>query len=480
MSPQPTKNVVHAPDGSVHEFPSDATPEEMDAALSSTSSGPDNSRAQLPIASQVGKVGPSGWNSIRNGSLDFLRYIIPPAGAIAASAATASTGVGMGAAPTAGMATFAGLDTLLKQFKSNPGDLSENLKDSALSAVVNEVGGRVLGRLLKGGKALLNSDVPDAKSILNFSPTSSQALKAEGAPILGAVTKGFEDLALTAKQKALDRTAGAGFTQAIQMSKNAGFDLSRNPTSGRFMNPLEPYGQLTSVNQAMSPVANEGFANLGQLDKIIADPRALESTLSTAQANGIDTPVKKTLQQYQFAKMFNQAATRDVNGNPATGNVVRINSTNLNDSWYDPEMQKSLKTLYNSNQRADIQQFFKNVEATQDKISINPIARKFWMMHGAVGLATTLFTGSVTAGAESALLSGGILIGAEGVGKLLTNPKTARLMVALAGQEPLGVSEQFAGRMISKVLSGTVVGLSQSDGTVKSAKLEDGKLVPLQ
>jgi len=73
----------------------------------------------------------------------------------------------------------------------------------------------------------------------------------------------------------------------------------------------------------------------------------------------------------------------------------------------------------------------------------------------------------------------GAYLGAQQVGKMLTKPETARLLVALAGKEPLGYSDQFAAKVLTKALNGAMLGLIKSDGSVEPVRMEDGKFVPV-
>ena len=90
-------------------------------------------------------------------------------------------------------------------------------------------------------------------------------------------------------------------------------------------------------------------------------------------------------------------------------------------------------------------------------------------MHGGIGLATGLFTGSVSGGAVASSLT---FVGAEGLGRLLTSPQTAQIMVSLAGGEPLWVTEQYAGRMIAQVLKGATVEFIGQDGARTPAQVK--------
>jgi len=85
-------------------------------------------------------------------------------------------------------------------------------------------------------------------------------------------------------------------------------------------------------------------------------------------------------------------------------------------------------------------------------------------------------TGSVEGGTVA---SAGTFIGAEVLGRLLTNPKVGRLLVAMAGGEPLGVSEAYAGRQIANALQGSTIALMGPDGTKTPVRVQGEKLVPV-
>src|ERR1017187_9069984 len=187
MSPSPAlgKNVVHDANGVIHEFPSDATPEEMQAAMdgSSLEAGGWSSKLKEngtnfkpPLQGQPQQGLSTTYP--RNPTIDMLRNILPPAaGAAAATVATPYTGgLGTFAAGTAG---YTGMDQLLKSMKSGTSSESipASLMDSLTSAVINEAGGRIIGGVWKGAKAFAAADQPE---ILKFLPTASQALKAQG------------------------------------------------------------------------------------------------------------------------------------------------------------------------------------------------------------------------------------------------------------------------------------------------------------
>jgi hypothetical protein len=407
--------------------------------------------------------------------------IIDIARPVVAGAAAAGTGAYTGpGAFAAAPAAYGTVDYLMQKLKSKESkgilasglDLNDGSVPANVANTVEQWGlGKIIGGLFKVPGAIRNSGQPE---IFNFKPTTSQALKATGHNFLGTGAKALEDLSLTAKEKALDRTAGAGFTEALKLSKQVGFQRLDNGRINFTLNPQRSLENVAKLGQVVDP---EGFQTFGAVDKVIANPKLLESTLTAAQSNGVGENLKRTLQSYQFQKIYNAAAERSLSGTKATNNVVRMNPDTIDKMWLDPKMQDSLGKLYTSKQRADISQFFKNVQATQDKIQSNPIAKKLFVLHGGVGIATGLLTGNVAA---APIASMSTFIAAEGVGRLLTNTKTARLMVRLAGGEALGMSDEFAGKLLSQVLTGSTVALMDAEGNKTPVKVENGKFVPLE
>lgn len=421
--------------------------------------------SKLPSMSAMSSVpipgstqGPGAGIS-RDTAVDFARPFV--AGGLGDLAGGFAAPSGPGALAAYG-GTYSLTDALMQYLKANkPSSFVAALGEGALNAGGQKLMNGAVNKLIGVGKGFLNADQPE---ILKFLPTSSQALKATSSPILGGITKSIEDLAVGAKSAALDRTAGKGFTQALQLAKNNDFTFTRNPQLA-----LDLIGK-----------SDPDLYSFSKVDEVIGDPKKLQATLTSAQTYGVGDNLKKSLQGYQFMKMFQNATTQSLDTtNPMA--ITRINPQSLANDWFEPKMQDSFKTLYSAQNRSDITQFFKNISMTQDKVNPASFSSRFWLWHAGVGITTGIFTGSVTGGVAASAGSVGILLGAQQVGKLLTNPKTARLMVALAGNEPLGYSEQMAGKILTRALQGTTLSLLNKDGTTVPVRLDsEGKLNPIQ
>ena len=107
----------------------------------------------------------------------------------------------------------------------------------------------------------------------------------------------------------------------------------------------------------------------------------------------------------------------------------------------------------------------------QDKVNTGGIPQKLIRYADGFGLAYSLIHGNLEGVAAAGGITGAYLT-AQQVGKLLMNPKTARIMVNLAGGEPLGVADSYAGRAIANVLHGATIGLVNADGSRTPTELK--------
>lgn len=410
-------------------------------------SAPATPKFSLPAG--VSMMGPSNQGRVPDSVIDMLRPLV--------SGAAGAGGAALGG-PVGAVAGYGGADAILQHLKQKadngmvasvvgmgPGGLASTLTNTAEQYGLGKIGDVLVSKGMGAVKAFKNVDQPE---IAKFLPTTSQALESGGYSKLASVSKAVEDMAVGAKNKALDRTAGAGFSQALATAKGADLNFSRNPNTMLDLIKMDLPGSPAKVD-------------FSAIDRVIKDPIKLENTLTQAQSLGTDENLRKSLGGYKFMDIFNKATTQKIGENTYSNNVVRIDPQVLSNEWLDPKMQDSLKLLYNSRQRADITQFFNNVANTQDKIGSGSY-KKLWLMEGGIGLGTSLLTGSPIHGAEGAA---GIYLGAQGAARLLMNPKVARIAVALAGGEPLGVSDQLAGRLIVRALQGSAVALINADGS---------------
>jgi hypothetical protein len=250
-------------------------------------------------------------------------------------------------------------------------------------------------------------------------------------------------------------------------------------TAGKSGQMFSPPSVLPGETKYLPGGLQAGEPNLNLTDSfdkvrsLLRDSTKLQSTLETAQSLGTGENLRKTLADFHFADVFNNAATRN-----AAGDVVRLDPTKINELWQNPEMQASMKKLYNAPTRAAMDQFFTNIVNTQDKLNIGSAYNRLRLVRQGVYIAGSVVMGTLSGrvGATS-----GIILSTQTLGALLRNPTTARVMVGLAGGGPLNMSEQFAGKLIVRALQGTTIAVVDDKGNKQPAQVgPDGQLLPLR
>lgn len=229
-------------------------------------------------------------------------------------------------------------------------------------------------------------------------------------------------------------------------------------------------------------IINRSQAPLPSVNKIIDDPKQLQRALNVGDItfpSGVisSTNMKADLQAYQFKRIWESAIER----NPKNANVIRVNADKLTEQLNDPKMGQSLGILYNKQQLADIGQFFSNVAHTQEKMSTASMSKKIWLAKTGVvvggGLLTNQYVGPVF-GTGAAV---GIYLGGAAMGRLLTNPKTARILVDIAAGKPAGMSTQAVSRIFAGALKGYQVGIVDSSGQTHDSEVDEtGQIRPVQ
>lgn len=481
-------NIVNLPDGTVHQFPANATPQQMQDALSA---------GLNKFSAPVKQSGPNTFDPALNKTIDFIRpFVGQGVGALAAIPGAAIGGpVGAFVGETQG---YAGIDSLLQQLKTDKEKPSfgEGLENSEKDALINSVGGRIMSGLFRGGGAVLNMiKGAEQPEVYNHLPTTSQALESFGYHKLATLPKFAEDFgAGGAKSDALDRAGGAGFSQALKFANAINgrtFNINSDPVKladkirGTLEDGLEPtskyYGggskqfvdaannpTLTPTQEAVS-ILKGGQTPFAKIDAVLQDPDRLSKVLVAGQAAGQSGQnVRKDLQAYQFMKIMNDSTTKGLDGS------VRIDPNKISSIWNDPDKNTVFQTLYGTEGRKNITDFFQKVAVTQDKQNSYPVAKAVRLLDGGVGLAGGLLTGHVSLGAAGGTL-GTLFVPSAVLGNLLTKPTTARILTAMAGSEPLGQSSQLAARVLTDGLQGASVAIMGSDdkktwGTFKKDK----------
>jgi hypothetical protein len=512
---------VQMPDGSVIAFPDsmdDATIHAEGLKYLQQVMQPPPAHLDTRAAAAIKPIGPTGGPSgylfgnphseeeLRNNIVGMGRVVLPPLGAAAASvAATPYTG-GLGTA-AAGAGAYTAIDALLKQLQSGKTtSIGSDLSDSAKDAVINEVGGRLIGGVLKTGKAFVNTGVPDPGSILNLKPTASQAFASTGDyPIITNVLKFLEDHFASGSKAAAQSTSAelgseAGFKLAGKVAGRSASTVQDPNTMVKLITgelvPEESVGLQKGLQYSKPPftapqvvqTAEQGAAAIpgayelvpgvikktpfatdpASLDAIIKDPERLQTALTKSQAAGLGYNVRQDMAGYQLARIQQEATTQLADG------TLQLDANKMAAAFNDPEMAASNKILFKGSKNvSDIQQFYKNLAATQDKPGTSRILR----YANTIGIPMSLMHSAISGNVAGAAVSGGFVameLSAAALAKALTNPQSGRLMLALANKDALGVSEQYAARMLMKAISGTTVNLVGEDGSKVTSKVGSG------
>lgn len=134
----------------------------------------------------------------------------------------------------------------------------------------------------------------------------------------------------------------------------------------------------------------------------------------------------------------------------------------------DPFNKDRYNTLFSQRFRADTEQLFKNLEYTQMKGTGSQSFSRIAMRHGSLVLPAALITGHLTNYTAAAGMAVGAELGGYGFVKLMnSSPRLGRALVAAAGGQPLNMTEQAFGRLITGALQGTgaVITLRNQDGS---------------
>lgn len=417
---------------------------------------------------------------VLNKAVDFIRpFVGNAAGLGAAQLASGIPYVGKALALPAETQGYAGVDTLLQYLKTKdqrPNSFGEALGEGEKEALINAVGGRIMNGLFRGVvgavKTIRNVDQPE---IYKFAPTTSQALESFGYHAAATLPKFAEDVGASgAKAAAQDRAGGIGFTQALGFTKMLNgrhYTTNSDPIklADKIRATLEE-GFQSGEPQGYTPFGGKGLLStqpskeaidilqggrnpFSKLDEVIQDPERLAKVLIAGQ--GIGSNTKKDLAAYQFMKMINDSSS---NISP-DGVTRRIDPKKLSAMWNDPEMNVSFDVLYGKQGRKDVTDFLRNIAITQDA----PTRKGIRYFGGGFALPMTYFIDQI-AGIPHAAGFSGLAIGAGVMGHLLTSTKTARIVTAMAGGEPLSASQTYVSRALVDGLQGSTVALMDNEG----------------
>jgi hypothetical protein len=462
-----------------------------------------NERVIGPISGESGEriIGPSSGSSGSSegyssygpsynpspGALSAMNFIRPFISAAAGGVGNTLGGALGGAVNPAlappgavlgGTSFYTGTDLLLKHLEGVRTNNEAMVADSIKDSLINEFVTKVPGMLFKGAKWLNKSDIPEFYSLR---PTASQTLAFEGNRILATLAKFLEDYGIGAgKAKALDDSAGAGFTQALHYAN----EMSGNPGPGpknvaKFMDNLRY--ELQNAFVKAPEHWKRIFEDVGEsiprentfeaIDRVLTDPDKFNQTLIKAQSLGTGTNVKKDLQAYHFMQMMNKASVKG-----PTGEATKINMQELQELWHPSNTKEAitLDRLYDQTNRSNIDTFFQNLNRVQENPGMLENATRYLIRKGAFfSLGTDFLRHGVNLGsisnASEILLSTGV------IGRLLTNKKTGPLIANMVGGKALDMPLQVVSRLVAEGLENMPVIVNTAKGKINAIIRKDGK-----
>lgn len=207
-------------------------------------------------------------------------------------------------------------------------------------------------------------------------------------------------------------------------------------------------------------------------DEILYDAKKMENLFAGGQVKYAGKILssanpKKDLQGYGFMKFIDDATDH-------AGGI--LDATSLRDSWNAYKVSDAAKKLYNNQQINDITNFFDKVQYVATPIGQKG-ASKYLTLR--LGTATAAFGGGLISAIAGGQMRGvqtagaivGGAIGMHQLGKLMTNPDTARLMIAAVSGGPLNMAPAVASRLIAKALRGQPMTLETKDPNGNDIKI---------
>lgn len=228
-----------------------------------------------------------------------------------------------------------------------------------------------------------------------------------------------------------------------------------------------PKGVNTS--DAWNEIINDNHA----LSKVIINPKMPVA----AQAGIPIANPRKELANFKLGDMWNKAKTTDAQGKSSFNTAAFFKQFNAPEFAQSESkvLPSSKDLLYSKGTQEDI----RRLGTALGKIEpANAPSKYIYLKSGAssivlgAGIATTLSGGKLPSSTLGAGAIAGVALTGVALGKLMTNKNTARLMVAMAEGQPLGMPERFAARLIGNVLKGETVNFVYGDNNEVEAKLD--------
>lgn len=217
-------------------------------------------------------------------------------------------------------------------------------------------------------------------------------------------------------------------------------------------------------------------------DQISNNPEEMQRFFNTGSitVNGqtiTSVSAKKELQGYKFMRIIQDAYDSEAG-------LLDISA--LKNNWDRYKVSEAGRKLYSANNRSDLDALFDKIAAVSH-VSGEKGASKYLTLKLGTGVAAlgSGLIGGMLGGKTTGMATAGTIVGfATGlhvVGKLMTNPSTARLMYAAASGGPLNMPNAVASRILARAMRGEEVTAQTSDGKEIKGKINPlGKFVPYE
>lgn len=428
---------------------------------------------QTPAGQEIVKAtGPQSIGAPPPPSRNFMVDLLTP---IATSLAAAGI---LAATKNPYVAGGAGASTYIagQQFREEPdmGMLARNLgfepggaasmgANMLESAGVTRATSFLLKNAFKMGKyQYTNPPVPFDQSYLKYKPTTEQAWKLAGKRGSGAFHI-LEDFSPGGQQKAALRSSQALGEEAGKLFESIGFDFYRDMVR----NPNEIFSMMMKSHNPMAKLTPNNIEEFEAL--LSAGKTEINKVLAHGQRTGmINENLRKNMGAAKFALAWQKHAT-PLATNPKQ---FQIKANDFAKEIYKPEYADANAILYNKATQARIDEFVKGVGTTQFGGHFHP-KTTYGILGGGI-IIPGVWAAMRGTGPQFAA-STGIILGANTIGRLLTQESTARLLINLVSDKPLGMPMKNAMALIASGLNGMTVALANKNGEVVGEGLVQDK-----
>ncbi len=244
------------------------------------------------------------------------------------------------------------------------------------------------------------------------------------------------------------------------------FNASKKETQRR----ITTFNDDDSISALLK--SNDDTANRRAADALLQDPARIQRFLTT-QSGGGNGNVRKLLQGADLANVIDESFS------PASGT---FDADKLTNKWLDPDRMAARKLIYGEEGAKNVSLILDAIKNVSDKEgTIGKTATKFRIVNGAINLSGALLSGASIASGHH--ITGAAIVGAsiplQALAKLSVSKEYAPLVAKMITGEPLGVSEQFAAKLILNGMAGSPIRLLLQDNSSKNGTVTKGGNIDL-